>query len=734
MNPKSVVLLTILIIAIGWLQGCGGGSGGTTNVRPDTAPSTAQRPIYDSQTTVQIAVVDGEFLVAHREFEGLQIKTFNLLGDDSDMGRSEQGSVANLIDHGTPVAALVAGRTFGYNPSTELLLYRVSEREDGATTAGNIAQGLRRAATEGARVINASYTGAHRFLNDRELDALIRPREEWKGTVITVAAGNSGSSLSEFWRIEDFQANGTEAVLQQTLIVGGVHNGERARNSNYPGEQTWIQERFLLAPFVAESASGAGVDATGTFAGTSFAAPIVAGMVGAVLSRWPHLDAMQVSGLMLDTAARDSKLYGRNDCGADQASNCGLYYLGQGVADLEAAMTPMGELEVASGDHLDQGGTTLSHSHLDWSPAFAGLVPASVLEGAVAFDELGRDYEVHVAALQTRRGRYGHRLRERQEWMLQTAPGVRSAVSPVAPGVSLMTLAGPDASISGKRVQAELGRLGVSAFGFQHGDTRAIDPRSAPWGMALLADREADLMHGLEEGLGADLSIRVGDSVSARVQHWQAAGIKEPDANTARYRQTRNEAILQVTVLPQLSFDLGWARRDEDNGVLGSRSAGALDLGNDLKMNQFLVGGALDIGDHTQLTARYERGNGGNSGGEGLIRSLNGLVTTSYQIGLLLSGERHQGVLMYSSPLRVTSGTLHLDVPVGRDLVGNVLREERQAALATDGRQTDIELGYAYQASRGTRLQVNLLHTREPDHVRDTKAETSLAIVYSRPL
>jgi len=733
MNPTRVILLAILVGSLGWLQGCGGASGGTTNVRPDTRPSTTPRAVYDAQTTVEIAVVDGEFLVAHREFDGLKVTAFNLLGDESDMGRSEQGSIANLIDHGTPVAALVAGRTYGYNPSTELLLYRVSEREDGATTAGNISEGLRRAATDGARVINASYTGAHRFLNDRELEALIRVRDEWKGAVITVAAGNNGSSLSEEWQIQDFEANGTEAVLQQTLIVGGVHNGERAKNSNYPGEQSSIQDRFLLAPFVAESASGAGVDATGTFAGTSFGAPIVAGMAGAILSRWPHLDAVQVSGLMLDTAARESSLYGRNDCGADQTSNCGLYYLGQGVVDLEAAMTPMGELEVASGNHLDHGGITLSETHVDWSPVFAGTVPASALQGAVAFDELGRDYEVDVAALQTRRGRYSHRLRERQEWMLQAAPGARSTVSPVAPGVSLVTLAGPDASISGNRVQMEFGRLGISAFGFQHGDTRAIDPWSQPWDMALLADRETDLMASLEEGLGVDLSLRLGNSVSVRAQHWQAAASKGPEANTDQYRQTRNEATMRVTVLPQLSFDFGWALRDEDNGVLGSLSAGALDLGNGLTMRQFLAGATLRMGDYTRLITRYERGNGGNSGGEGLIRSLSGLETTGYQIGLLVGGDRHQGVLMYSSPLLVTSGTVHLDVPVGRDLEGNVLREERQAPLGTDGRQTDIELGYAYQASNGTRLQLNLLHTLEPDHVRDAEAETSLAIVYFRP-
>lgn len=727
------MLVVFLIGLLALLQGCGGGSGGKTNVRPDTAPSAAQRVTYEGGTTVEIAVLDSEFLVAHREFEGLKLTTFNPSGDDSDMGRSEQESATNLVDHGTPVAALVAGRTYGYSPSTDLLLYRVSRRDDGATTASAITEGLRLAAAEGARVINASYTGAQRFLNDRELAAMIGPAEGSKGAVITVAAGNSGASLSEDWRIDDFVAADTLAVLGQTLIVGGSHNGDRASRSNYPGEQAWIQDRFLLAPFVAESASGSAVDATGTFAGTSFAAPIVAGMVGAILGRWPHLDAVQVSQLMLETAARDSGLYRRNDCGPDQNANCGLYYLGQGFADLGAAMQPTGELEVASGDHLDDGGVTLACSQIAWSSAFAGMLPAGALQGAVAFDDLGRDYQLDLAALQGQHGLYRSRLRERQEIMLQTSPAARSVTSALAPGVSLTTLAGPASIISGNRVQLDSGRVAIGAFGFQQGDTRLIDAGSEPWGIALLADREAATTHSLDQGIGVDLSLVVTDSVSLKVQHWQASAVAETGGGAGRYRQARDEAAVQVAVLPLLSFELGWAQRHEDNGVLGSRSAGALDLGPGLTMTQWLARATLEMGEHAQLVARYERGSGGDVGGEGLIRSLSGLETTSYQLGLLVGRDRHRGVLAVSSPLRVTRGVAHLDVPVGRDLDGHVLREARQASMSADGRQTDVELGYAYRASSGAALQVNLLHTREPDHVRKAEPETAFTMVYSRP-
>jgi len=140
----------------------------------------------------------------------------------------------------------------------------------------------------------------------------------------------------------------------------------------------------------------------------------------------------------------------------------------------------------------------------------------------------------------------------------------------------------------------------------------------------------------------------------------------------------------------------------------------------------------FDVGDHVQWIARYERGRGSTSGGDGLIRSLRGLDTEQYLAGLQFSHDRHQAVLMLSRPLHVTGGTLHLDVPTGRDIEGNIHREQRNVKLAADGVQTDIELGYAFVETDRARFQLNLLHTVDPQNLRSSGRDTSWALAYSR--
>ncbi len=719
--------------SLGLLQACGGGGpGGSSNVRPDSTPPPSGVVTEPTLTEIPIAVIDSEFLVAHSEFDGLAITSFNVLAADSEMGRSEIGSDRSLIDHGTPVAALVAGRTFGHSETTDLRLIRVSDREDGAAGANAISQGMIAAAEADARVINASYSGAQHYLNSKDLLVAIRPAEGSHGPVLTVPAGNGGENLSDEWKLADFQATEALAILQQTLIVGGGNDGQRAANSNYPGEKTWIQERFLLAPYVVESASGRDVDATGTFSGTSFSAPIVAGMAGTILSHWPHLDSVQVSQLLLDTASADSPLYGRNDCGPDRATNCGQYYLGQGFADMEAAMTPQGELEVASGGHVDEGGQPLADTHLGWSPAFGEVLPASALAGAVAFDDLGRDYEVDLARQQSTNGVYRRRLRERVQEIATMSPGSRSSLNPLGPGLSLLTHMGPDGSVQGNRIQMDAGKARIGAFGFHQGMTGLIDPWEGAHGIPLLSDANAGILYRLEEGMGVDMSVSLHQGIDLRAQHWQASGERAAPVAEGGYRQNRSDLGLRFSRLPGAMLELGWAQRDEGHGVLGSSSGGALDLGEGLTTQQLMAGLTLELGDRAQWIARYERGWGHSNGGNGVVRSLSGLVTEQYLTGLQLQHDRHQAVLMLSRPLHVTGGTLVLDVPVGRDLEGNVVREQRRVDLGIQGGQTDIELGYAFLASDDARLQMNLLHTRDTENLRDSGSDTSWAVSYSR--
>ena len=95
-------------------------------------------------------------------------------------------------------------------------------------------------------------------------------------------------------------------------------------------------------------------------------------------------------------------------------------------------------------------------------------------------------------------------------------------------------------------------------------------------------------------------------------------------------------------------------------------------------------------------------------------------------------GDRHQAALTLKQPLRLDDATATLDVPVGRTLDGQIVRETRRVSLAPSGQQRDIELGYAFQQDPLTQWRLNLLYTLEPGHDREADSEMATLLNYSR--
>jgi hypothetical protein len=66
-------------------------------------------------------------------------------------------------------------------------------------------------------------------------------------------------------------------------------------------------------------------------------------------------------------------------------------------------------------------------------------------------------------------------------------------------------------------------------------------------------------------------------------------------------------------------------------------------------------------------------------------------------------------------------------VPVGRDLAGNVVRDQTQVALDPSGRELDLDLAYARPIGDRVWLATNLFLRREPGH--DSGAGADLGAV-----
>ena len=671
---------------------------------------------------VRVAVLDAEFRVSHQEFDGRIASLYNVVSGDDDMAAPE----GSHPGHGTPVAALAAGNTFGTDGGDAWLdLVRVTEDPDGNIQGRHVRDGVKYATSVGARVLNLSLAPVPPILDDADTVDSIREVGD-HGAVVVFAAGNSGGeghsggSLSDPDTRHGFDPDTLEHLwdIRKQLIIAGASDGdELAEFSDYPGENEDIQARFLVAPGVdEESASNKSDDAIGTFSGTSFASPQIAGAAAALLAEWPDLSAEEVSGLLLDNADRDVALYDRNDCGEDEDLNCGEYYLGQGHLDIEAAFEPDGEVTLATADTVEGDRQALTDSQVAWSSSFGGGLDPAALAGVVGFDALGRDYALDLSAHSRALELHGQRLGERVQRLAAAGPNPQVLDHELVPGLTLTSHHGAGGAVGASELRFAAAGMELTAFGFHQGETALLDPWAPDGSMAMLSEGSGGLTHLLDHGGGFGARLPLAERVRLRVGHWAGFADDAGERLYRGYRQIRTDVALGFDATAALELEIGYGQRREHGGVLGSAGSGALAPGEATTTDLLHAGARLAVGDHFALLARHEHGRADVSGGAGLIRAIDGLTTQQSSLGLAFERADHEAVLLVSRPLRVTGGTAQLDIPVGRDTDGRVIRESRSAELAAGGRQQDIELGYAWGPDPRRRLELNLLYSAAPDH------------------
>ncbi len=200
----------------------------------------------------------------------------------------------DLYGHGTHIAGSIAAERndFGitgvaYN--AKIMPVRVLNTF-GEGELDNVAAGIRYAADNGANVINLSI--GNEFYPSNLVNAAIEYANN-KGSVVVIAAGNSGFSQP------DYPARNAD---RWGIAAGSIDiNGRMANTSNRAGSTPLD---YLVAP---------GVDIYSTTpynnyeseTGTSMAAPHVAGVAALVLSTNPTLTPAQVEYILTTTANRN---------------------------------------------------------------------------------------------------------------------------------------------------------------------------------------------------------------------------------------------------------------------------------------------------------------------------------------------------------------------------------------------------------------------------------------------
>lgn len=275
-----------------------------------------------------IAILDGSVDKSHPSLAGANLTQLDtLVSGVADRGPSSQ--------HGTHVASVIFGKhdspVKGVAPDCRGLIVPVfKDGTDGSITPCpqlDLARAITQAAEKGAQVINISggefspSGSVHPFLSDAVRNCAER------GVLIVAAAGNEGCNCLNI-----------PGALPSVLAVGAMNlQGEPMEFSNW-GDR--YQTQGILAP--GENILGASGVGTVTNSGTSYATPIVSGIVALLLS-------IQVKhGLKADPqAVRSAILSSAIGCDEQPSPDCRRLLAGR--LNIKGAMSQIiGGIEIMS--------------------------------------------------------------------------------------------------------------------------------------------------------------------------------------------------------------------------------------------------------------------------------------------------------------------------------------------------------------------------------------------------
>lgn len=207
-----------------------------------------------------------------------------------------------LDGHGTHVSGTIAALNNGsgitgvaYN--AKIMPLKVLNKRSVVNEDSTIANAIRYAVDNGAKVINMSLGGEPDSGVDKELeDAMKYARES--GVLLVVASGNERQDLGAL-KAGDPAFFG--AIRNWALPVGAVDSSRRMYVDANPAGETQID--FVVAPGVNVNSTIPGGDYA-NYEGTSMAAPHVAGVAALMLSANPTLTPDQIEAILTETADR----------------------------------------------------------------------------------------------------------------------------------------------------------------------------------------------------------------------------------------------------------------------------------------------------------------------------------------------------------------------------------------------------------------------------------------------
>jgi hypothetical protein len=637
--------------------------------------------------------------------------------------------------HGTAVSAVLLGAkndvgTHGVAFNATLLVLRTdspgsctsTNPDEGCSHDDNdIAQGVDRAVSAGARVINLSLGGSPA---NATLRAAI-DRATAAGVVLVISAGNDFDTDPINAANPDlFAAIATEAVARGQIIIAGATDANRqiASFSNRAGTGA----NFYLTALGVRVRAPDQNNTLFQWSGTSFSAPVISGAVALLAQAFPNLTGRQIVDLLLRTA---------DDLGATGTDTT----YGRGELNIERAFAPQGQTSLA--------GTAMPVS-LVASGTLSTAMGDAAAKGpqAIVLDSYGRAYGVDFAGSLSA-ARTTPKLASALEFGTQsmaagngaTVVALSVARSGATDSLDLTNRDRGQARALAGSVITRLGKDTRLALGIARSSAALIDQMSVDRaGAFLVADGALDGLgffqrpasaFALRHDLGRTSLTIAAETGDARV--WTDAPTVLRRDGYRGYRYTSLRMGGERSFGP-LRLNLGATLFDEGETVLGAApsvwtgDAGARSLFAD-------ASGWLSLGARWRVSGAYRRG-WTRIGAAGVREAADWLQSDAWSVDLARYGlfdRRDQLVLRVAQPLRIVKGGVDLTLPVGYDYrTGAATFGVQRFSLAPSGRERDVELVYGLPFAAGA-LTTNVFWRKDPGNVAAVPDDLGAAIRFT---
>lgn len=733
---------------------------------------------------VKIAILDTGAQENHLDIAG------NLSAIDNYNYSKNSNDIVDTIGAGTYAASLAAGvknnlGIHGVAYDSSLVIADIYNDDGTSLVANTGISGS--AAIDSVKVINAgwkygsytSYNGTPSGTNSSDRGVIEAIKVAQNRDILIVAAtgndadnnGDGGGDSSYISKPKPSKpallANNND-LSGYVLAVGAVDQNLTITDSSNICGITRDYCLMALGSNIKGAASnqntieGVGADGAkyATISSTYAAAAQVSGAAAILRAAWPSLTAPQVANILLETAT---------DLGA--AGDDTIY--GRGLLNLYAAVQAQGSNSFAYGSSVSQTSYDVRSSSIISDPIFGdafinNIAPA--LQNGIFFDDYGRDYKAFLGNKIAIRGRssaidsLGHNVR---------ANNYKNSVIPLSFGIknsanfsqfkfqikSYSDIGKKFANID-KSIEDKVLTNG-NGFSFAQNISQKLQ-----LGFAFNVDEIKNLSFEKLNNFGF---ISVNGFASNPYQGF-VANNQQSFASTKNFNQIflqhklfdqklkfnfshqtsyqSSSVIAQSNKLQNQIYDFNFNYTPNDktnfmlsfgnlnefnNNLLNSQSLGAFESGGDSKTSYFKIALSQKLYNNLSLLTNFSEGATKVAGNNlGIFRDYQNIKSRSTAIGLI-NENIFNGRLgaIYSEPLRVYSGKVAIDVPVGRDNAGNVRRYNANISLKPQGRERNFEIFYAKDLANFAQISVNFLTTKDAGNIKSDSREYLSAVNYN---